>query len=71
MSANDWIVLSGLVIGLFGQWGLISYYAGRTSKAIEGLVTRVDGHSAWIKEVNNKVNELDKDVARIKERIGR
>jgi hypothetical protein len=64
---NVWAAFAAFAFGLFVNWGILAYYAGRQTKAIETANTRLDGHSTWIREVSTKVNDQDGRINRIEE----
>lgn len=84
MNPNVVVAVAAIILGLLGQWGLISYYAGRQTKTVENLgekiegvdksiTKRVDGHSTWIKEIvkttNDTTKDLDGRLIRVEERL--
>ena len=70
---SQWAIGIGavtLLVALLGQWGIMGFYAGRTTKAVEGLTDRVSGHHVWLKEVNDQVNDHEGRIMVVESRCG-
>lgn len=65
-----WTIVA-IVLGLFGQWGLLAYFAGRWTRTVEAVIgdvaeakadidktnKRIDGYGVWMRTANEKTTE--------------